>query len=731
MTRFCLRGGLFAAISLPALALATPATAQDLPDEAAAANEDSSGNAIVVTGLRRSDELQDTPASITAFTAQTIEDARIVRPADFVNLTPNVNLVETQNAGNAFIVIRGITQARNSEPSVAVVVDGVQQVNPAQFNQDLFDIEQIEVLKGPQGGLYGRNAIGGAIIINTKEPGDVFEGRVTAGVDNGFGYFVRGGVSGPISDGIKFRVAGSFYDTEGFIDNAFLGEEADPYQDLALRGNLLFELGPEWELDLRASMGRLRTQALYFNIVADVNDTSLPVRVNNAGQNDRDIYNVAAKLSYEGEHFGVTSITSYDTVQEILTGDAFDFLPIQESLFNAIFGFDLNQSQFLDVEAISQELRIESAPDEQLFWMFGGYLISTDRFISTGNMIDTAAGVFPVYRTPSTNPLNPQFSFLSDSQDNFAWAAFGNVGYEFSPEFRVDASLRYDHDNRENTTLTPPGFMNGPGQPNGTTGEVREVSFDAWQPKITATWMPTADVTLYGGWSRGFRSGGFNQTGVGGVALANGIVGVADIFQAETANTFEVGFKTRLIDDMLSFNGAAYTTKSKNSYFFVFLAANSTQNLGNVPETRIEGFELEWLLRPSRDLQLNAALGMTWSEIKDFPDPTFIGNEAPLISRSTINIGGQWTPELGGGLEGLVRVDYRRTGRTWWDVANSTVRDPVNLVDARVGVDAGTWGVFAFAKNLFDEEYNAEFSPGGFVFKARPRVYGVEATLEF
>lgn len=731
MARTCLRAAWGASLSLTAMALASPAVAQEGDTAAAAANDEASGNTILVTGLRRTDELQDTPAAITAFTEDTIENARITRPIDFVNLTPNVNLVETQNAGNAFIIIRGITQARNSEPSVAVVVDGVQQVNPAQFNQDLFDIEQIEVLKGPQGGLYGRNAIGGAIIITTKQPSDELEGKVTAGTDNGFGWYLRGGVSGPIADGLKFRVSGQHYDTKGFIENAYLGQEADPYKDTALRGNLLFDPGGGWTVDLRASMDRLRTQALYFNIVTDVNDTSLPVRVNNAGQNDRDIYNVSAKVAYEGEDFTVTSITSYDMLEEILTGDAFDFLPIEESLFYNILGFDMNQSQYLDLEAISQELRVESPSDEKLFWMFGGYLIATDRFISTGNMVDTGQGVFPVYRTPSINPTNPQATFLSDSQDNFAWSAFGNFGYEFSPQFRADASLRYDHDKRENTTLTPPQFMNGPGQPNGTTGEVREVSFDAWQPKLTLTYMPTADVTLYTGYSRGFRSGGFNQTGVGSVAAANGIVGVGDIYQAEVAETFEAGFKTRLLDGILSFNGAAYTTESKNSYFFVFLAANSTQNLGNVPKTRIEGFELEATLNPTRDVQLNAALGMTWSEIKEFPDPAMIGNEAPLISRSTINLGAQFTPELSPGLDGLLRVDYRRTGRTWWDVPNSTVRDPVNLVDARAGIDGGNWGLFAFAKNLFDEKYNAEFSPGGFVFKARPRVYGAEATFEF
>lgn len=188
----------------------------------------------------------------------------------------------------------------------------------------------------------------------------------------------------------------------------------------------------------------------------------------------------------------------------------------------------------MEVEAISQELRLQSPDDARLFWMVGGYLVGTDRFIYAGNMADTGAGVFPVFRAPSTNPANPQRTFLADSQDNFAWALFANLGYEFPPEFRADASLRYDRDDRENTTLTPTAFLpNVPGFPAGATGQVREVSFDAWQPKLTLTYMPTADVTLYAGYSRGFRSGGFNQTGVGAVAAVNGIVGVGDIFEAD------------------------------------------------------------------------------------------------------------------------------------------------------------------------------------------------------
>jgi len=265
------------------------------------------------------------------------------------------------------------------------------------------------------------------------------------------GAYFRAGLSGPVAPMVKFRIAGAVYDTDGYIENAYLHQKADPYRDWSVRGNLLFDPGGGWDIDLRAAADRLQTRALYFNIVSDVNDTHLPVQVNNPGQNDRDIYNLSGKISYAGNGFTATSITSYDTVKEILTGDAFDFLPITESFFyrpaNSPFGFglglgfDLNQSQYLKVNALSEELRVQSPDKAKLFWMFGVYGIKTDRFISTGNMIDTGNGVFPVYRTISTNPLNPQFSFLSDSQDNFAWSGFGNLGYAYPPRRADDVCI--------------------------------------------------------------------------------------------------------------------------------------------------------------------------------------------------------------------------------------------------------------------------------------------------
>jgi iron complex outermembrane receptor protein len=718
--------------------VAAPAIAQQATAAAPAAEDGSSE--IIVTATRRSGTLQETPAAIAAFTAATIESAGIERPADFIALTSNVNLVQTQNAGNAFVIIRGITQARNSEPSVAVIVDGIQQVNPAQFNQELFDIEQIEVLKGPQGGLWGRNAIGGAIIIKSKAPTDYLSGKVTAGIDNGFGYYVRGNLSGPVADNLKFRLSGSWYDTDGFIQNEFLGERADPIKDLNLRGNLLWTPTDNFDVDLRVAYSNLQTQALYFNIVNDVNDTSLPVQVNNPGQNDREMWNAAVKVRYEADWGTLSNTLSYDRLTEVLTGDAFDFKPIPDSfffnLFEGIFGpgngFDLNQSQFLEVDAWSNEFRYESPADKPLQVTLGTYMVGTNRFISTGNMVDTGNGVFPVFREPRLTGNNPQFSFLSDAQRNFAWAVFGNASWKVTEQLRLDASLRYDRDNRRNTTLTPTAFLpNVPGFPQGVTGEVRRRGFQSWQPKFTLSYKPVDNVTLYGGWSRGFRSGGFNQTGVGAVAADNGILGVSDIFEAEVAETWEAGVKTQTSDRLLTFNAAAFSTRTENSYFFVFLAANSTQNLGNVPLAQIKGFELDATLRPMRGLDINVGLGYTDSNIKQFADASQIGNELPLISRYTMNAGINYSRPITETLDLNWRLDYNRIGRTWWDVENSTSRDPVDLVNMRLGVSTKTFSVTAFAQNLFNEIYNAEFSPGGFVFKARPRRYGIEASFNF
>ena len=157
-----------------------------------------------------------------------------------------------------------------------------------------------------------------------------------------------------------------------------------------------------------------------------------------------------------------------------------------------------------------------------------------------------------------------------------------------------------------------------------------------------------------------------------------------------------------------------YDTKSRNGYFFVFLAANSTQNLGNLDAT-YKGGEVEFNAKATDHLNIYASYGYTDSRIDHMADPTVIGNQAPLVSRTTTNAGLQYHQAIWQGLNGTARVDFQRIGRTWWDPYNVTSRDPVNLVDMRLGVEKDNWSLTAWSKNLTNTKYNTEFSPGGFL----------------
>jgi len=726
---------------------------------------------IVVTSRKREESYVDVPVAVTVFTENEVEAAGIETPADFIALTPNVTLVQVQNAGNSFVTARGISQNRNTEMSVAVLMDGVLMVNPAQFNQELFDIQQIEVLKGPQGALYGRNAIGGAIVINSREPADFMEGAVRVGYDSGDGYAADAYISGPVanSDTLKFRAAVSRKDVDGYLDNPYLGEKADPYEDTSARLRFIWDPSDTFRGDLRLFTSKLETQALYYNIRESapapfpgapsafgrdngypdsVNDTSLPIRVNNPGVNERDLSNVALKLDWELGNGTLTSITSYDTLEEVLTGDAWDFLPTDEAVIPTFFGFpDQNQSQYLEVDALSQEIRFTSPSEDRFRWIVGAYAVQTDRFISTGNMVDTGQGVFPVYRAPrgnfpfdfATDSINPQVTYLADSQDNFAWAVFGEMAYDISDATEVAFSLRYDDDERDNTTLTPTAFLpNVAGFPEGFTGEVRTQSWDEWQPKLTWRYKPTDTLSYYASLSRGFRSGGFNQTGVGAVAFANGFLGVGDTYDAEVVDTIEAGVKGQFMDGRVRSNFTVFRSEAEGTYFFIFLAANSTQNLGNFNEVEYQGFEFDLAARLTDNLNLNFGYGYTDSEITDSETPRDIGDRAPNVSKFTLNAGFDYhypIQAFGEGLEAFVRVDYQILGDTAFFDNNqegTNNRDDVHLLDFRFGVELpDDWTLTAWGKNALDEEYNTEYSTGGFVFKALPARFGLDFVKRF
>src|SRR5262245_7304274 len=356
--------GLVAAAVAAALAC-MPAQAQA---PAPAGSDTEQLDEVLVTARRRSETFKDVPMTVNVFTAYAIKSAGIEKPGDFIARVPNMTLVETQNAGNAFVSVRGISQARNSEPSVAVLVDGVLETNPAEFNQDLFDIEQIEVLKGPQGAVYGRNAIGGAIIIRTADPGDEFSGRVKLGYGNENSIRAQAGISGPIGDTFKYRASVSYYDTDGFLPSTFLGGKADPVEDLSGRVRLSFEPNDTFNGDLRLSFDNLDTRGFYFVIPRDneanpfasfttppdANNVTSPIHVDQTGVDNRYLVTGALRLNFNVGGGTLTSVSAYNTTEEIITGDAYDFRPAATTVNQFLYGHDINQSQFLDLSSWSQ-----------------------------------------------------------------------------------------------------------------------------------------------------------------------------------------------------------------------------------------------------------------------------------------------------------------------------------------------------------------------------------------
>ena len=706
---------------------------------------------VVVTARQRKEDIQNVPAQVTAFTSDTIESKGVQNPSDFLDAVPNVTFITTQNAGTSFLVIRGISQARNSEPSAAIVVDGVPMTQPAEFNQELLDIQQIEVLKGPQGALYGRNAIGGAILITTKQPSDHWEGHVTAGYEDGPGGKVQAVVSGPLTDTLKFRAAASYFDTDGHLINTdnvdkSAGHKADPVKDFNARVSFLYEPTDNFTADLRFSTDLLNTRGLYYVIPPfgspnfnNPNYVSQPIDLNNSGKDNRKIYDIALKLNYDLDYGSLTSITGYSTVWEILTGDGYSFDPYGHSKIN----FDYSQSQFLTAKTFSQELRFTSPSSGRFRWIAGGQMFLTSRFIATGNMFDIGdAGVTPIFRVPNPPLYQPhgQISFLSDGQNQFAWAGYFDTSTNITDELELSLNFRYDSDYRRNVTDTPQVFLTNGGIP-GHTGDIRKHTWSAFQPQAILRYQATEDLNLYVSWSRGFRSGGFNQTGVATAAAAAGFDNVGDMFNAEVASTWEAGFKSTLFGNRLLLNGSVYTTDDHNDYYFVFLASNSTQNLGNIKSVRFTGFDLDATAKITDDLALNAGFGYTHSRIGQFPGASsalVVGSRAPLVSDYTLNVGLEYNHSVWEGVAAFVRLDDNLIGPTTFVIPvpaagepHPIARNPVNLFDLRAGLQSESWQITFWSKNLFDKKYNTEYSTGGFLFKGEPRTWGIDLTKNF
>ena len=294
---------------------------------------------VVVTARRRAELDQEVPIATTVFGHTTIERARIQRPADFINLTSNVSIIDTANAGDTQVNIRGITSTRDAEGTFAFVVDGVLITNPNGLNQELFGIQSIEILKGPQGAPYGRNAVSGAILVNTVAPSDVFEGsiRLSAGTDELQKLGLS--ISGPLSDNLRASLSLMSSEEDGQYKNEFTGKDdvVDFVEEKNVRVRLVWDVTENLTLDAVISARDVEAGAINFNAVfalsdaaglfgdptlfQDVNDHDFSFYFNTPGENEQENTFFSLKAEYEMDNALVTAVFSYDELDEYLLSD--------------------------------------------------------------------------------------------------------------------------------------------------------------------------------------------------------------------------------------------------------------------------------------------------------------------------------------------------------------------------------------------------------------------------
>lgn len=478
---------------------------------------------IVVTARQRAELITDVPATVTAFTSAEIKSAGIERPEDFIALTPGLSVVNAAEVGDMQVNIRGINTGRDAETNFALVVDGVLQTNVTALNQELANVTQVEVLKGPQGALYGRNALAGALILTTRKPGEEFEANVEAGYGNNNTYKGRLYFGGPLSEKVSGSLSAYTRNTDGQYDNSLLGCDdcVDFLEENGVIGRLVFEAG-SGEVDVKAKYSKLDSGAINFNaslalkelaqgfdpsntepflpLWEDANDHEFIYFNNIKPENEQENINLSIKGDWDVGPGTLTAIASYNDQDNFfltdgtsaafflysLTGSCIQSndarsqdtpLPLPFFYSNSSGFFvdsflppyspttcDGYQYQERNQTDMSVELRLTSPGDQAFRWVAGVYYadIERDQIVSQGS--DSGAGFIKTGLVLTGGP-NPTDLLYDDTFDSKVYAGFGQIAYDVTEGLELALALRFDREEREVSNNVPkigpqtPGFL--------------------------------------------------------------------------------------------------------------------------------------------------------------------------------------------------------------------------------------------------------------------------------
>ncbi|HEU4499537.1 MAG TPA: TonB-dependent receptor [Sphingomicrobium sp.] len=748
-------------------AVATADSAAQVAEEAPADNGD-----IVVTAQKRSENVQDVPISIAAFSGDTLEENNVVNLEGLTKITPNLSVAKGAQTSYVRLAIRGIGAASNTtvEPSVAVFLDGAYVPRVGAVISSLLDMESVEVLRGPQGTLFGRNASVGAVSFHTAQPkfGDL-SGEVTGEIGNGDRYKLTGFVNVPVGDNSAFRIAGSQQWFKGYWNNRLDDEQVGGTDDSILRGSFRTEVGPiEWIF--RADYAKISgdgatnidfdrssvsdAQWNFFSAFLGAPDTDL---------NDNDT-NQFLTADVDDEQWGVNSTLSWDvgggsTVRlinnyrdwenEQLDGDViFTPTPI------------LSRTGLFDSKSQNHELQFIS-PTEQ--WLDGrldlvaGLYYFHEKYKQGENLHMNAQfcnKLVPVTGpAPGFAPLraicNAQLTAAGGQIENVtvqevhqtvdSYAAYAQANVHITDNFFATVGGRFSKDKKEGSydQVTNPFLATVRAAESLTLPDIDDSKFTY---RLGLNWEPNEDILVFGTYSTGYKSAGYNS-GAGAPSLTT-VAGQfrpeRRVFDRETTENWELGAKTSWLDRKLTANLTFYRMNISGFQDRAFDGTSFTvRNAGNL---RHQGFELDTTVKPVRNLSLFANVAYLDSEFTDYPNaaglpgcaPTAAGipavcvaaglgatqdldgQEATFAPKWSGRVGFDWTGDIGSGgmsynLTSNLSFVSEQFGGLVNDANPQTIIDGYALLGARATLNGADdrWSVSLFGNNLLDKQHEA------------------------
>ncbi len=680
---------------------ASPALAQDAPPSEPAADTADAGTAdIIVTAQKREDRLLDTPLAISAITGDSLAKRQISGAEGLLATLPNLSM--GQNLGIARIAIRGLgldSTVAGQEARVAYHSDGVYVSRPAATLGTFFDVNRVEVVRGPQGTLYGRNATAGAVNVITNDPKPVLGGYGRFTVGN-YGTFVEeGALTGPVSDNISARIAFVKTDRNGFGRNLTTGQDIDDEHSFGVRAKVKIAPTSNLTVILAADYYTRNDNAFVYHFLTAGSPTVSPIGRALGGRVDSNPRNTYANVQQEDErHFaGVSATAVLDLGQVSITS----ITAYRDGHYRIYSDADDTDKQVAQIEAsergnhVSQELRLGGTAG-RLNWIVGGFYFRER--ITGATRFSPVRSPVPPLGGAAVFGLNFEGSLKTD-----AYAAFGQIDYEMIDGLTLTGGLRYSSEDKGVDQRAAAEFARifVIGQaPNFTAFQKENTRFSNTTTRLALRYKPSRNVSFYGSYSTGFKSGGYNFTGI------------APAVRPEKLTAYEVGLKASALDGMLNLNLAAFYYDYTDLQ--VQIIRNATALLENAATARVKGIEGELTLRPVAGLELSGSAGYLDSKFMNYAttDPArttlgvinLSGNTLAQAPRWTINSAIQYSFATGRGTV-TARAEMQYSDLVYFTPFNRPELSQPGYTKGNLSLrydDQAGWSIAAFVRNVSD-----------------------------